>query len=158
MTSVRISKLKSTGHSLAPIFAAAFGDAQLPTGLHDVLPLPDGSSLTGHYNDPTVRGERLAIVPIGDPSKARLLSTVRNNAQVSLDGRSLIYWDNPLGVGNIWRQAISGGIPVQLTHFDSSIIFHHALAPDAKHMAVVRGSTLSDVILITNRAAEAHQP
>jgi Tol biopolymer transport system component len=87
-----------------------------------------------------------------------LLTTVRNNGLLSPDGRSLIYWDNPRGVGNIWRQAISGGTPVQLTHFDSSIIFHHALAPDAKHMAVVRGSTLSDVILITNRATEAHQP
>ena len=151
-------KVEVDGHSLGPIFAAASGDAQLPTGLHDVLPLPDGSSLTGHYNDPTVRGERLAIVPIDDPSKAKLLSTVRNNGLLSSDGRNLIYWDNPRGVGNIWRQAIAGGTPVQLTHFDSSIIFHHALAPDAKHMAVVRGSTLSDVILITNRATEAHQP
>lgn len=74
---------------------------------------------------------------------------------MSPDGRTLIYSDNPRGVGNIWRQAIAGGPPVQLTHFDSSVIFHHALAPDAKRMAVVRGSTLSDVILISDRAAEA---
>jgi Tol biopolymer transport system component len=105
-----------------------------------------------------VRGERLAIVPIDDPSKAKLLSTVRNNGLLSSDGRNLIYWDNPRGVGNVWRHSISGGAVVQLTHFDGSTIFRHALAPDAKHMAVVRGSTLSDVILITNRATEGHQP
>jgi Tol biopolymer transport system component len=122
-----------------------------------VLPLPDGTSLTGHYSDQTARGERLAIVPIDDPSKAKLLSSVRNNGLLSSDGRNLIYWDNPRGVGNVWRQSISGGAAVQLTHFDGSTIFHHALALDGKQIAVVRGSTLSDVILITDRATEAHQ-
>jgi hypothetical protein len=84
-----------------------------------------------------------------------LLPSVRNNGLASSDGRSLIYWDNPRGVGNMWRQAISGGTPVQLTHFDGSVIFRHALAPDQKHMALVRGSTISDVILLTDRPTAA---
>jgi Tol biopolymer transport system component len=146
-------KVDIDGHSLGPIFAAGSGDAQpqKAPALHDVLPLPDGTVLTAHYMDPTARAERLAIVPIADPAAARLLPSVRNNGLASSDGRSLIYWDNPRGVGNMWRQAISGGTPVQLTHFDGSVIFRHALAPDQKHMALVRGSTISDVILLTDR-------
>ena len=55
-------------------------------------------------------------------------------------------------MGNLWRQPLGGGTAVQLTHFDSALIFHHALAPDKKHVAVARGSTFSDVILIAYRA------
>jgi Tol biopolymer transport system component len=145
-------KVDVDGHSLGPIFAAGSGDGQTQkaTAVHDVLPMPDGTTLTGHYIDPTARAERLAVVPIADPAAARLLPAVRNNG-LSWDGRSLIYWDTTRGVGNVWRQAISGGNPVQLTHFDSSVVFRHALAPDQKHIALVRGSTISDVILLTDR-------
>jgi Tol biopolymer transport system component len=153
-------KVDVDGHSLGPIFSAdsAGVQNQKATALHDVLPLPDAAAVTGHYTDPTARAERLAIVPIADPSAARLMPTVRNNGLVSGDGRSLVYWDNPRGVGNIWRQAIAGGPAVQLTHFDGSVIFRHALAPDQKHLAVVRGATISDVILIADRPAESSQP
>jgi eukaryotic-like serine/threonine-protein kinase len=145
-------KVDVDGHSLGPVFAAGSGDGQTQkaTAVHDVLPMPDGTTLTGHYIDPTARAERLAVVPIADPAAARLLPAVRNNG-LSWDGRSLIYWDTTRGVGNVWRQAISGGNPVQLTHFDSSVVFRHALAPDQKHIALVRGSTISDVILLTDR-------
>lgn len=70
-------KVDIDGHAEGPIFQAGTGDAplQLPRELHDVLPLPDGASLTGHYAAEAERGERLAIVSIADPSKARLLST-----------------------------------------------------------------------------------
>ena len=88
---------------------------------------------------------------LADPSAARLLPTVRNNGLMSSDGLSVIYWETQRGVGNIWWQSISGGPPIQLTLFDGNLIFRHALAPDRKHLALVRGSTISDVILLTDR-------
>ena len=52
------------------------------------------------------------------------------------------------GVGNLWRLPLDGGPPRQLTHFDSDQIRSFAWSPDGKLLALERGSTLSDVVLI----------
>jgi serine/threonine protein kinase/Tol biopolymer transport system component len=146
-------KTDMQGRSTVPLFDPA---ATLPEALHDPHPTPDMTAVTAHYSDPKL-GERLAIVPLADPSNAKLFATVRNNALFSSDGRSLIYFDGQRGVGNLWRQPVAGGSPTQLTHFDSLAMFHHALAPDHQRAAMVRGATISDVILIADRAGEKRE-
>ena len=70
-------------------------------------------------------------------------------------------------MGNPWRSATraatvlfppSGGPPIQLTHFESLRIFRYALSPDDKHVVVSRGTTISDVVLMTSRARSAAAP
>ncbi len=65
------------------------------------------------------------------------------------DGRALTY---PLLDGdsmNLWRQPITGGPPQQLTHF-KDLIFAYDWSPDGKRLAITRGRTRSDVVLISN--------
>ena len=131
--------------------------ATLAPNLHDIRPLSDGASVTGHYMDPDVKGERLVVIPLADPSKTRRFPKVANNALEAADGRSLIYTTSVRGVGNVWRQSLAGGDPTQLTHFDSDAVFYHTLSADKQHVAIVRGSTISDVILIADKAADATQ-
>jgi Tol biopolymer transport system component len=65
------------------------------------------------------------------------------------DGKALTY---PLLNGdsmNLWRQALSGGPPQQITHF-KDLIFAYDWSPDGKRLAISRGRRPSDVVLISN--------
>jgi serine/threonine protein kinase len=66
------------------------------------------------------------------------------------DGKSLMYQDNRGGVSNIWAQPLVGGPPRQITHFQSELIISYDWSPDGKYLGVVRSSTTSDVLLMTN--------
>jgi Tol biopolymer transport system component len=68
----------------------------------------------------------------------------------SPDGRALHYIHTVDGVANIWSQPIDGGNPVQITHFKSDSIFRFAWSRDGKHLALDRGVTISDVVLIND--------
>ena len=54
------------------------------------------------------------------------------------------------GASNIWRQALAGGPPKQITNFKSDLIFSFDWSRDGKQLALARGATSSDVILISN--------
>jgi hypothetical protein len=54
------------------------------------------------------------------------------------------------GVWNIWSQPLDGGKPVQLTSWQSEVIFAFAWSQDGKQLAVARGLQTNDVILISN--------
>jgi len=152
-------KVDIDGQSIVPLFdpSAEATLATLAPNLHDIRPLSDGTSITGHYVDPDAKGERLVVIPLADPGKARRFSKVANNALEAADGRTLIYTQGARGVGNMWRQSLAGGDPAQVTRFESDAVFYHALAPDKQHVAIVRGQTISDVILIADKTADTSQ-
>lgn len=52
------------------------------------------------------------------------------------------------GVSNIWRQAVTGGEPVQVTNFESGRIFNFAYSTDGKQIALSKGTFERDVIFI----------
>ena len=66
------------------------------------------------------------------------------------DGQALDYRLTRSGATNIWRQALAGGPPKQITNFKSNLIFDFAWSRDGKQLAIARGTTSSDVILISN--------
>jgi Tol biopolymer transport system component len=66
----------------------------------------------------------------------------------SADGAALLYSKTIGGVSNVWRLPIDGGEPKQLTSFTSLRITSFALSRDGKRLALARGSTRSDVVLI----------
>ena len=64
------------------------------------------------------------------------------------DGKAVAYPIRESGVDNIWVQPIGGTQGKQATSFTSEQIFTFRWSPDGKSLAVLRGHTDSDVVLI----------
>ncbi len=62
--------------------------------------------------------------------------------------KALDYYLSRSGVSNIWRQPLAGGQPRQITNFKSERIFSFDWSRDGKQLALARGTTTQDVILI----------
>jgi serine/threonine protein kinase len=96
--------------------------------------------------------------------KERLLEVVVDTGQVrrqitmqkpwtgpihySVDGKALEYVVRENGVDNIWRQPLDGSAGKWETAFKSEHISHFQWSPDGKRLAMSRGHTDSDVVLI----------
>jgi hypothetical protein len=59
------------------------------------------------------------------------------------------------GVGNLYLQPLEGGSPRQLTNFTSLQIYSYRWSVDGKHLALVRGDTASDLVLIKDAKSES---
>jgi Tol biopolymer transport system component len=69
----------------------------------------------------------------------------------SPDGKSIHYAVVRRGAGNIWEQPLTGGPPRQITSFkDQLIVGNFSWSHDGKRLAVVRGRTSFDIVLMTN--------
>ena len=64
------------------------------------------------------------------------------------DGRSFLYSTQKDNAVNMWSQPIDGGEPKQLTKFPN-IGHSFDLSPDGKQIVVSRGTSTSDVVLIS---------
>jgi TolB protein len=94
----------------------------------------------------------LTVVPFGGGSPLYRfdLPTGSDWVRWAPDGQALDYVLTRGGASNIWRQALVGGPPKQITNFKSDLIFDFGWSRDGKQLALARGSTSSDVILISN--------
>jgi hypothetical protein len=106
--------------------------------------------IAGHYNSREPRGERYAVVPL-DGSPPRLFSNVTIPAEWAGDAKSLLYLVTRDGGMNIWRQPIAGGPAMPVTRFTDERIFRFSASPDQKRWAIVRGTSASDVVLMSER-------
>jgi serine/threonine protein kinase/Tol biopolymer transport system component len=75
-------------------------------------------------------------------------------ATFSPDGQSLYYPINEHGVSNIVRQPIDGGEPVQVTNFNELLIYGYSFDWKNNRLAVTRGHSVSDAVLIQDQGAE----
>jgi hypothetical protein len=50
---------------------------------------------------------------------------------------------------NVWEQSLAGGLPKQLTHFDSGEISDFSWSSDHQRLLMTRGVSNSDVVLLT---------
>jgi Tol biopolymer transport system component/tRNA A-37 threonylcarbamoyl transferase component Bud32 len=66
----------------------------------------------------------------------------------SADGTALLYGKTVGGVTNIWQRPLNGDAPQQLTAFTTERITAFAVSRDGKKLALARGTTSSDVVLI----------
>ena len=120
-----------------------FHPTMLLTGL-----MPDGLRGVGYYSDPAVRGSRVALVPLegdGVPTP----TDIRFSAIPTPDGRHLIHVDVRDSVPMLVRQPIAGGPAVVLGTFPNEGTLNIALSPDGRQLALSRGTSTSDVVLIT---------
>jgi Tol biopolymer transport system component/DNA-binding winged helix-turn-helix (wHTH) protein len=91
------------------------------------------------------------IIKTFDTPKMRWNFYARNALQWTPDGQAIFFVAERDNVSNIWRQPIDGSPAVQVTNFESGLIFNFAYSPDGKRLVLSRGTYSCDVVLINNR-------
>ncbi|MGP0021219.1 MAG: TolB family protein, partial [Candidatus Sulfotelmatobacter sp.] len=95
--------------------------------------------------------EKLALVAT-DTGKVRQLVKYEKEGFETIrftpDGKALAYVVRENGVDNLWRQNLDGSPGKQLTSFKSEHIYDFHWSFDGKQLALVRGHTDSDVVLM----------
>jgi eukaryotic-like serine/threonine-protein kinase len=112
---------------------------------------PDGKWIACSYRHDSNSTWRYAIIPIdgGEPIKVFDLLGKQSDFRWSADGKSLYYLrDTEGGVTNIWSMPLDDKPPSQVTDFKTERIYNFALSSDRKQVALSRGTTTSDVVLI----------
>jgi serine/threonine protein kinase/dipeptidyl aminopeptidase/acylaminoacyl peptidase len=116
---------------------------------------PDGKLLavTKRRTDPP--GNDLDILPLaGGPSIRQfdipVLSMTGTQLSWTPDSKGVIFLDSRDGVGNLWLQPLAGGKPKQRTNFSSDRIYSFDWSTDGKQLVVARGSSSSDIVLISD--------
>jgi len=98
--------------------------------------------------------EKLALVPLGSPggqSNCKVADFQRFRfglLHFSRDGKSVVYATRENGVDNLWSQPLDGSAGKFITDFKSERIYDFHWSFDGKQLALVRGHTDTDVVLI----------
>ncbi|MEK6325271.1 MAG: protein kinase [Acidobacteriota bacterium] len=115
---------------------------------------PDGKLIAcGYFVEGAKPPWKIAIVPFAGGQPVKLLDMPQSGNfwagfWWTSDARAFFYADTQNGVANLWSQPVDGGKPVQITNFSSEFISNFALSRDGKRIALSRGHSTSDVVLI----------
>jgi serine/threonine protein kinase/Tol biopolymer transport system component len=131
-----------------PTSAKTARDTAVPAGFTANAISPDGRWIAG-------RVERaFGIVPTDDAGGWRALDIPGTVNAASLrwtfDSRSLAYVRSERGISNVWVQPIDGTPAKQLTTFTSQQISRLAWSGDGRTLALSRGETTIDLVMITS--------
>lgn len=112
---------------------------------------PDGKLIAyvGFSGDNLAAPSTVDVTPLNGGRPLFNLDIPPQVVQWTPDGKSLIYRKTDHGVANIWRRPMRGGTPTQVTAFNTEEIFDYAVSPEGG-LAILRGRSLSDVVLIRN--------
>jgi Tol biopolymer transport system component len=97
--------------------------------------------------------EKLAVVDIAS-GQAKMLDFdhVRwGLLRFSPDGKAVVYSERENGFDNLWLQPLDGSKGKQLTDFTAEKIYDFHWSFDGKQLAIVRGHTDADVVLIRDQ-------
>ncbi len=112
---------------------------------------PDGRLVAGAYADRAAQRQSVAVVRLDTQDPPQVFPIfLRSQGTLAFapDGKALTYADVKDGVGNAWSQPLAGGAPRQLTSYTSDRIFTFAWSPDGRRLALARGTTSTDVVLL----------
>jgi eukaryotic-like serine/threonine-protein kinase len=117
---------------------------------------PDGHTLAFATIDHAAgHEEKIALVPTEEGGAPKLIGFQRPRAanliQFSRDGKSLIYVVRENGADNLWQQPLDGSPGKALTTFKAEHIWDYHWSPDGSKLAMVRGHTDSDVVLMRSQ-------
>ena len=99
----------------------------------------------------TGRVEKLTLISTESSKveKSMDFQQPRNGAvQFAPDGKAVVYSFASKGVENLWRQPVDGSPGKQITNFDSEFIVQFRYSFDGSKLALTRGHTDSDVVMI----------
>jgi len=111
---------------------------------------PDGKWIAYRTFDPKAGKQQTIILSMDGGDPTQVLDIPTSNHRWTPDGKGIAYVDENDGVDNVWVQPLDGGKPRQLTHFTADHIGPFVFSPDGKHIALSRGNTTSDVVLLKN--------
>jgi Tol biopolymer transport system component len=115
---------------------------------------PDGKWIACNYRPGAGAPLQIAVIAVegGPPLHIFELPGAQDRPlRWTPDGRALAYIVTRDGVSNLWRQPLAGGAPQPLTQFPAQEIFNFAWARDGQRLALSRGVTHSDVVLLSAR-------
>ena len=132
--------------------AQKVSDLQLQ-GRFDISP---DSALALFYTVSHTEGhkEKVLEVSVDDGQVKREITMQKqheNRIHYSPDGKAIEYVVRENGIDNIWRQPLDGSAGKWETEFKSEHIGAFRWSPDGKRLALVRGHTDSDVVLLRDQ-------
>jgi eukaryotic-like serine/threonine-protein kinase len=98
--------------------------------------------------------EELAVVDASDGKTLKVVDFERPRVRLlrfARDGKAVVYATRENGVDNLWSQPLDGSKGHSLTDFKSEHIYDFHWSLDGKQLALVRGHTDSDVVLIKDQ-------
>jgi Tol biopolymer transport system component/DNA-binding winged helix-turn-helix (wHTH) protein len=112
---------------------------------------PDGRWLATLYRDEVLKQPKLAVISTEGGAPARLFEIQRPSPifNWTADSQAINYISTRSASSNIWQQPLEGGEPKQLTNFNGEQIFWFARSNDFQTLAIARGTTKSDVLMLS---------
>ena len=95
--------------------------------------------------------EKLVLVDLNSGHEVKALDFERHrdgSLRFTHDGKAVVYPVLTGGANNLWLQPLDGSPGRQITDFKSELIVDFHWSPDGAKLAVIRGHTDSDVVLI----------
>jgi eukaryotic-like serine/threonine-protein kinase len=117
---------------------------------------PDGATVAFvTINHAAGHQERILLVATDTGETRKMLELQRpimtKIIRFSRGGKSVIYTTRDRGVDNLWEQPLDGSAGRQITSFTSDRIWDYKWSEDGSQLAVSRGHTDSDVVLIRDQ-------
>jgi len=116
---------------------------------------PDGTSVVlATVSHAEGHKERVVELAVDSGQVRREISLVKphwGKIQYARDGKALEYVSREDGVDNVWRQPLDGSPGKWITAFKSEHISAFRWSPDGKRLALARGHTDSDVVLLRDQ-------
>jgi Tol biopolymer transport system component len=111
---------------------------------------PDRSLMLYSFRESPDAPAKIEIAPAAGGDPVRALDFPRDAQDVgwSSDGRALVFIKETENVSNLWTLPLEGGKPRPLTDWKSDKILWFAWSRDGRQLAVARGDTFTDVMLI----------
>jgi Tol biopolymer transport system component len=125
-------------------------DRQL-SGLFDISP-DGGTAVFGTIDHANGHEEKLVLLDTSTGQARKLMKFERERIgffiRVSHDGKSVVYPVRERGTDNLWQQPLDGSPGKQVTAFKAEHIWDYHWSSDGSNLAMVRGHTDSDVVLM----------
>jgi len=112
---------------------------------------PDGRLIAfAYYDERSESPWRLGVMPVAGGDLIKSFPMPFRSFQWTADGQALTYISGTSTVSNIWSQPLDGSDPKQLTDFKEQRIYWFDWSRDGKHLALARGVSNYDVVLISD--------
>lgn len=146
--------LVSTGYSLWKVSMDGGKPLQLTNyDARKAAISPDGKLIACEYYDDESQKWTIAVLELATGKLVRAFPQIPAGDNAALvhwspDGRVLYVLPDANEASNIWAQSVDDRAPRKLTRFADDRIFSFAPSPDGRSLALVRGQTTSDVVLM----------